>query len=190
MSDSLRLFVALWLPDGLRRAALARLEELRRGSIRVRWTKPEQLHLTLKFLGETPAAELPGIEEALARTAAAASPIHLNLAAGGVFPPAGPPRIIWLGLEPEKDLATLAAAVEQSLAPLGFAPEKRRFRPHLTLGRAEPGAVFRRELLAAPLDTQPGTVAALSLVQSELRPGGAVYTTVREWGLGGDLCQA
>lgn len=181
MSDRLRLFIALWLPEGLKKAALARLEELRPGSRGVRWIRPDQMHLTLKFLGETPADRLPALEEALARIAAPSRSITIRLTSGGTFPSSGPPRVLWLGVEPEQELSALAARVEEALAPLGFPEERRPYRPHLTLGRAEPGATFRREQLEKRLEAPPETVAALSLVQSELRPGGAVYTTVREW---------
>ena len=180
---SLRLFVALWLPGPLSRAVSARLDELRRGSRGVRWVRPDQLHLTLKFLGETPSTELPELTSALAGVAAETRPFHLSLAPGGVFPPNGPPRVVWLGLTPEEDLAALAARVEEALAPLGHAPERRPFRAHLTLGRAEPGAVFDRGLLGRPLETGPVMVERVSLVQSVLRPQGAVYTTLREWPL-------
>lgn len=182
--DSLRLFVALWLPEALAKAALSRLALLRRDGRGVRWVRPDQLHLTLKFLGETPAAFLPEIERALAGVAAASTSFALGLEAGGVFPPSGPPRVVWIGVSPAAKLVELAARVEQALQPLGFDPETRPFRPHLTLGRAEPGAVFDRALLARPLAAQPETIAALSLVQSQLRPGGSVYRTVAEWKLG------
>ncbi|MGE5529226.1 MAG: RNA 2',3'-cyclic phosphodiesterase [Patescibacteria group bacterium] len=180
----MRLFVAIWLPAPLARAALTRLEGLRPGSRGVRWVKPDQLHLTLKFLGETQEGLLPSLEAALAGVASASTPIYLGLGGGGVFPPAGPPRVVWLAVTPGPELADLAARVERALAPLGFAPERRPFRPHLTLGRAEAGAVFDRELLARELQTEPVMVDKFSLVQSELRPGGAVYTNAGEWGMG------
>ncbi|MGQ9779136.1 MAG: RNA 2',3'-cyclic phosphodiesterase [Bacillota bacterium] len=179
--DSLRLFVAIWLPEPLARAAAARLEELRQGSRGIRWVRPEQLHLTLKFLGETPRAELPQLFSALAGVAAATRPFSLSLAPGGVFPPGGPPRVIWLGVTPEEELAVLAARVEEALVPLGHPPEKRPFRAHLTLGRAEPGAIFDRVLLGRALAGGPAVVGRLSLVQSVLRPQGPVYTTLADW---------
>jgi len=182
--QSLRLFVALWLPPALARAALARLEELRPGSRGIRWVRPDQLHLTLKFMGEAPAAKLPKIETALREVACTLSPIELVLKAGGVFPPSGPPRVVWLGLAPQVELSALANRVEKALAPLGFPPERRPFAPHLTLGRAEPGAVFDRTALGQGFTVEQVAVDRLSLVRSELRPGGSVYATVAEWRLG------
>ena len=79
--------------------------------------------------------------------AAASCPVHLGLAEGGVFPPAGSARVVWLGLTPRAELIALAGRIEKALAPLGFPPERRPFTPHLTLGRAEPGAVFDRAIL-------------------------------------------
>ena len=86
----LRLFVALWLPETLAKASLARLEQLRPGSAGVRWVRPNQLHLTLKFLGATSPRHLPEIQEALKGVAKASHPIELGLSSGGFFPPAGP----------------------------------------------------------------------------------------------------
>ena len=83
----LRLFVALWLPEALAKAPLARLEQLRPGSTGVRWVRPNQLHLTLKFLGATSPRHLSGIQEALQYVAKASHPIELGLSSSGVFPP-------------------------------------------------------------------------------------------------------
>jgi len=82
-------------------------------------------------------------------------------------------------------VAVLAGRVEEALIPLGHPPEKRPFRAHLTLGRAEPGAVFDRALLGRDITAGPAVVGRLSLVRSELRPRGPVYTTLREWPLVG-----
>lgn len=183
--DSLRLFVALWLPETLAGAAWRRLERLRPDGRGVRWVRREQLHLTLKFLGETPADKLPAVQEALAGAAAGGRPVDLRLTAGGVFPPAGPPRVLWLGLEPAGELGALAGAVEKALAPLGFPPEGRPFRPHLTLGRAEPGAAFDRAVLAREIAEPPAAVDSMALIRSDLGPGGPRYTTLCEWRLGG-----
>ncbi len=147
--------------------------------------KPGSIHITLKFLGETPAELLPAIEAALAGVAAASAPIDLGLSGGGVFPPAGPPRVVWLGVTPEPALVELASRVEQALRPLGFPAEGRPFRPHLTLGRAEPGAVFDRALLARELRAPQARADKLALVRSQLQPGGAVYTNAGEWRFGG-----
>lgn len=182
--ESLRLFAALWLPEPLAEAARRRLERLRAGARGVRWVRPEQLHLTLKFLGETPGDRRPAVEGALAGAAAAGRPIDLRLTSGGVFPSGGPPRVLWLGAEPAGELAALAGAVDEALAPLGFPPESRPFRPHLTLGRAEPGAVFDRAILAREMAEPPAVAGSLALVRSVLGPGGPQYTTIAEWPLG------
>ena len=92
--------------------------------------------------------------------------------------------MIWLGVTPEQALVELASRVERALNPLGFPPERRPFRPHLTLGRAEPGAAFDRQLLARLMHVEPATAGALALVQSTLRPEGAIYRNVAEWKLG------
>ena len=182
-----RLFVALWLPGPLAEAALARLEELRAGGRGVRWVRREQLHVTLKFLGETRVEAVPEIEAALAGVAAGSRPFRMGLRPGGVFPPSGPPRVVWLGVAPGEELRDMAARVERALLPLGFSPERRSFRPHLTLGRAGPGAAVDPAVLARDFTVAPAEVGSLSLVQSELRPAGAIYRDAARWELGAGL---
>ena len=164
---------------------MARLDLMRPGSSRVRWVRSDRFHLTIKFLGETSTDLLPGIKAALGDVADATPPLLMGLTHGGVFPSAGPPRVIWLGLTPGAGLADLAARVDRGLLPLGFDLEKRPFHPHLTLGRAESGAFFDRALLERPLQAEPVKVNLLALVQSDLKPKGSVHETIEEWVLGG-----
>jgi 2'-5' RNA ligase len=185
-----RLFVALELP-GTHRAALAGVcEQGRRGG--VRWVAAENVHLTLKFLGEVDEALVPEIEEALAAAAGEARPFALALRGGGCFPNARSPRVIWVGVsEGAEEASRLAAEMERALGPLGFAPEKRRFRPHLTIGRPKDP----RAAVAATADkieqlrgfgAAAAEAAALALIKSTLTPEGAVYEVIRRFELGAD----
>jgi len=185
-----RLFVALELPESHRASLADVCERGRRGG--VRWVAPENVHLTLKFLGEVDDGLVPAIEEALAAVAAAAKPFTLALEGGGCFPNARSPKVIWVGVnEGGAEAARLAGDVGSALEPLSFKPEKRRFRPHLTIGRpkdpregAETAAAKIEQL--RPYRASPAETGAISLIKSTLTSEGAVYEVLRRFELGGD----
>lgn len=186
----MRLFVALELPEGHRASLAGVCEEGRRGG--VRWVAADNVHLTLKFLGEVDEGLVPGIERALAEVAGSAQPFALALEGGGCFPNARSPRVIWVGVGEGADGASrLAVEVERALKPLGFAPEKRRFRPHLTIGRpkdprAAAGATAEKIEQLRGFGAPAAEAAALALIKSTLTPEGAVYEVVRRFELGAD----
>jgi len=169
----------------LRRAlwdALAPLRE-RREKLPVKWVRAENIHLSLKFLGDLDDAREPELREALKRAAGARSeprPLTLQITGFGVFPDYHRPHVLWAGVTPDPGLELLQHAVEQTFAPLGFPTEARAFRPHVTLGRAARDARPRdfkglEEILAGMDFDQTVTVAELDLMQSTLQPGGPVY---------------
>jgi 2'-5' RNA ligase len=176
----MRLFIALGLPQEVREE-LARLQGRLRG-LPVRWADPAGVHLTLQFIGETPEASAPALLEALAGLPAAPFPLRLD--GQGAFPNLRQPRVLWVGLGGDLTaLGRLQAAVLAATAPLGFAPEARPFRPHLTLGRVrqdagleERRAVGRAVEGAAPPAPLSWQAGAPTLYQSTLTPAGAVYT--------------
>jgi 2'-5' RNA ligase len=181
----LRLFIAVELPASLQ-ASLGRLQdELTRHAPPdvVRWVRPESIHLTLKFLGDVPFSQRPAIEREMAQ-AAAHAPFDLTARGLGCFPNFKRPRVVWVGLAGNQDaLRALRDTVERAIAPLGYPTEKRDFNPHLTLGRVKKHAgksgVQRLGEQLAPID--PGVLGAISvtgisLMRSQLQPGGAVYT--------------
>src|SRR3990172_2049596 len=187
----MRLFVAIDLPEDVRES-LGRLQsDLRRHDLpSLRWTRPEGVHLTLKFLGETPASSLPAIEAALARAVRGAQPFRLGLRAPGAFGNRRGPRVLWVDVEGDvKPLQQLQAAVERELAAAGFAPEEREFSPHLTLARVpqppRPSLAERiSRALAAVVPPQDRFEATeVVLMRSELQPGGAVYSRVQAFPL-------
>jgi len=183
-----RLFVALELAAAPRAALAAVCESGRRGG--VRWVPPENAHLTLKFLGEVADALLDDIKGALKAAAAPAKPFELSLAGGGCFPNERAPRVIWLGVgDGREEAAAAAAAVERALAPFGFDRDKRRFHPHVTIGRvkdARRGAATAAAKLEelADFTTPAAPVTALSLIESTLAPAGSVYKTVARFAFG------
>ena len=190
--EHLRLFVAIDLPEDVRES-LGRLQtDLRRHDLSgLRWTRPEGVHLTLKFLGETPATSLAAIEGALARAVRGVPAFRLALGAPGTFGGRRGPRVLWVDVEGElQPLLRLQAAVERELAAVGFAPEEREFSPHLTLARVPqpppPGLAERVSRALAAVAAPQGEFRAteLLLMRSSLQPGGAVYSRVAAFPLG------
>jgi len=190
--ERLRLFVAIDLPEAVR-DSLRRLQaELRRHDLPgLRWTRPEGVHLTLKFLGETPASAVPAIEGALARAVTGAAPLRLALGAPGTFGNRRGPRVLWVDVEGDLlPLQRLQSAVERELAAAGFPPEQRAFSPHLTLARVSqpppPGLAERLSRALEAAATQRGEFPATEVVlmRSQLQPGGAVYSRVAVFPLG------
>jgi 2'-5' RNA ligase len=190
--ERLRLFVAVVLPAAWHEALAAAQEELRRAGLRLRYVRPEGIHLTLKFLGETPAARLRAISAALGAAAVGADACTIELSGAGTFGPRRRPRVVWYGLAGELDgLAALQQRVEERLGAVGFAREGREFRPHLTLARVPddlpPAEAERVGPAVERLRTrpaQPFRVEAIVLMQSRLGPGGARYTVLETWPLG------
>jgi 2'-5' RNA ligase len=162
--------------------ALAPLRE-RREKLPVKWVRPENIHLSLKFLGEVDDAREPALREALQRAAGTRSeprPLALQITGFGVFPDYHRPHVLWAGVAPDPGLELLQHAVEQAFAPLGFPTEARAFRPHVTLGRAGRDARPRdfkglEEILTGTDFDTTITVAEVDLMQSTLQPDGPVY---------------
>jgi RNA 2',3'-cyclic 3'-phosphodiesterase len=182
----MRCFVALPVPEPVRRWAAEVIAALKAGGPDVKWVEPGNLHLTLKFLGEASEDRVPDLVRALETACAGRAPLNLEITAPGAFPNARRPRVVWLGLAGDlTPLAELAAAVERALEPLGFPSEDRPFRAHLTLGRVrrprkggrQPDTrSLARDLAGSDFAAGPEFRAErVVLMQSTLTPGGAIY---------------
>ncbi len=125
----MRLFVAIDLPAGIR----DRLALIACGLPGARWVQSEQMHLTLRFIGEVDGNRFQAIREALAQVRG--SPFAIQLEGVGYFPPRKKPRVVWVGIRPNQDLVRLRNRIEISLVRVGLAPEHRKFSPHITLAR-------------------------------------------------------
>lgn len=145
-----RLFVAVPLAEPARQAVASLMAGLAAGPPRLRWVRPESLHLTLRFLGPTLDDALPGVREAVTEAAARVRPFDVRLGGTGAFPPRGRPRVLWVGVvDGEPGLAALAAALEDALAARGWPRDDRPFRAHLTLARSDGVAGAERIVEAA-----------------------------------------
>jgi 2'-5' RNA ligase len=189
-----RTFIAIELDEELR-DGLQGLQDRLREQISprsVRWVRPEGIHLTLKFLGDTPVGRIEEIQAALALAAVEARPFTFTVGGLGCFPNTRRPRVVWVGLQEVTGiLARLRDSVEAHVTPLGFPTERRPFSPHLTLGRVQRRASKSEvreigEVVGASAIGTVGQMAvtAVSYIKSELRPSGAVYTTLFEAKLG------
>ena len=150
----------------------------------LRWVPPTNLHLTLKFLGDVDEAKVDPIAEVLQRQLDPFPRFTINAKGLGVFPDAKRPRILWVGLE-GSHLAALASTVESALEPFGFVPEKRGFKPHLTVGRwrqsDKPPAKFAEELGRwKGHEFGEFEVREIIFFQSMLTPEGAIHRPLKE----------
>ncbi len=175
-----RLFVAVDLPAGVREGLVA----LCGGVPGARWVDPDQLHLTLRFIGEVDGGQFRDIATALG--AVGGPPFDLRLDGLGHFPPRGAPRVLWVGVERSEPLRSLRSRIESALADLGIAREGRKFAPHITLARlkgtppARVGRFFEdHPLFRAP----PFTVESFRLYSSTLGRRGASHRIEAEYPL-------
>jgi len=180
----MRLFVALEIPSTVRENLASLLESLRAVSPQTRWVRLENLHVTLKFIGEVPQAKLAGIRGALAGVRSE-QPVTLDFRGLGFFPNEKRPRVFWAGIEASPNLKTLAADIEGATEKLGIPREPRPFSPHLTLARFEPPRLPER-LCAAIRENAAREFSSLRtnkfhLIESKLKSSGAEYTTVESF---------
>jgi 2'-5' RNA ligase len=183
--ESLRSFVALEVPA----PAIEAIARVRRTLQAepwcddVRWVPDENLHVTLHFLGELPVERAPAIVDALHAAAASHSPFACSLSRVEAFPSARRARVIVVELSAADALAALARDIGEALTPLGFPPERRRFRPHVTLGRVR-RPPLRDVVLEASVEGSPFEAQEMVLFRSELRPEGAHYAPIATIALG------
>ena len=183
MMETIRTFLAISLPDSVC-SALAILSQslatqMPRGS--VRWVKPDRMHLTVRFLGDTAVSKLPQISSSLDIITKQHPSFSLQLSHLGCFPNERRPRVIWVGLQGETDaLVSLKRDVDQALAPLGWEVEKRPFRAHLTLGRVKDARKLAGIKWGVDVEKLNVPVTAVKLIESQLRPSGPIYTVRHE----------
>jgi 2'-5' RNA ligase len=184
---NLRLFIAFELPDEVRAAIAEYVHPLRNLPGRVSWVKPDNIHLTLKFLGDTPEKKIDGISGVLREAARDVQPILAKISGSGVFPNERRPRVLWIGIEESTGaLQKLATTIDHRMHDFGFKKEDRSFSPHLTIGRVREGNVDK---IVSAMRERPFTAHEvewneITLMQSELLPGGSVYTPLCKIKLG------
>ncbi len=175
----MRLFVALDIPDAVRRALRELMARLKSECAGARWVRPEGMHITLKFLGETDEAKLDSLREALSSIHSGQA-VESNFRGIGFFPNEFHPRVVWCGIQASSNLPQLAAGVDRALQPFGFSAESRAFAPHLTLARFNSHKGLDTLVRAAnnlkSYDFGSARDSEFHLYQSVLKPSGAEYT--------------
>lgn len=180
----MRCFIAIEIPDEVKATLIMLQEELKKCGADVRWIAPDNIHLTLKFLGSVEEKEISRITEIMEHICKRYSPFNLEFKGMGIFPNTKFPRVLWIGVEDNTTLKRLQEDIEKGIAEIGFGQEDREFTAHLTLGRfrASKGKANLLEIVKLHKDNSfcRIEVKSVSLMRSELRPDGARYTKLAE----------
>ena len=178
----MRTFIAIEIPSEVKSALAALQDDLRRAGADVSWTRPENIHLTLRFLGEVDERRIGEVERVCVDSAAEFRPFTLRLNDTDVFPNARQPRVLWPGLAGEIEKAVeMRKRLNDGLALIGFELEEKDFHPHLTIGRVKSNKNARELLALASARQVPAlsfVVTEIVLMKSELHPAGARYTPI------------
>ena len=182
--ESIRTFIALELPAGLK-AGLARMQKtFMQSTAGVKWVRPESIHLTLKFLGATSMEKVSEVCVVLDHLTRDTGPFSFDVTGMGAFPNSRNPKVIWAGMQVEDRLNAFHQNLETALAAMGFAAEDRPFAPHLTLGRLRDG--LARKDIAGLIEQfsaeRFGRFEADHIIffKSELKPSGPVYSALKD----------
>ncbi len=185
MPGTIRAFIAFELPAAVISLLQRVQQDFKRLAIRARWVRPENIHLTLKFLGDITPDDVDKIGAAMAVAAAELPPVALSVRGIGVFPGVKRPRVIWVGLAGDiRSLLAFQSRLEQKVFEAGFPKENRSFKAHLTMGRlkqAPDPALIRRMITDyATLSSGEFTLKQVILFKSDLKPSGAVYSKLKQ----------
>ncbi len=185
----MRTFIAVELTEDVRRALRDVQARLRTGGADVKWVEEENLHLTVKFLGEVQDERLPDVIAATRLAVASLTTFSVSIGGIGAFPSMTRPRVVWVGLQSGSEpFKTLMERVETAMDDIGFPREGRALHPHVTLGRVRDPRRLKRlpELLKAESPEMLGTVTVerLTLIASALSPKGPRYTPLNHVNIG------
>lgn len=183
----MRAFIAIELPEEIRREIAYIQEELKQAEADVKWVIPENIHLTLKFLGNVPDDKIEKIKTTLDIIATAHKKFETSLFKIGVFPKLEYPRVVWIGVDKNCALIEeIASKVEDKCESIGFPKEDRPFSAHLTIGRVRSPknkGVLKEKMLSISVKPHSFIVDKLMLFQSTLTPKGPIYTTLHQFPL-------
>lgn len=178
----MRCFIAIELNENIKKGLGSLMEQLMPFAPDLKWVRPENLHITLKFLGEVKEEKIDKIKKTLDEVGRSCRPFKIKMKGMGQFPEKKKPRVIWAGVEDSEGLFSLQKEVEKSLSRLGFKEEEREFTGHITLARIKDPSGMERLLdrLSAFKEKDFGLleVEEIVLMKSELRPDGARYERI------------
>lgn len=179
--SKIRTFIALKLPDHVIKKLAGLQKELKGRDLRVKWSRPENIHLTLKFLGDIHPDDAASVCELVSGSAVSFTPISLCARGVGVFPNIRQARVLWTGISGQTDqLAKLQNAIDSGLTSLGFDADQRRFTGHLTLGRFKgrqnTDTLIDMMKTYGEMTTDEFTADTVYVIKSHLKPSGPIYT--------------
>jgi 2'-5' RNA ligase len=180
---NMRLFVAIELPPAVKESLGLLVRDFSVQGTQVRWVRSENVHLTLKFLGEVEEQKIQMIAGACRTAAGGVEPFEITVEGVGAFPSRKKPRVIWVGVTRSAPLKTLHGRLEEEFKTIGFPQEKRSWSPHLTIGRVKVNwnlEALENRLSGARFSPHSVSVDRLHVVKSDLRPDGPLYTTLEE----------
>ncbi|MCK5146973.1 RNA 2',3'-cyclic phosphodiesterase [bacterium] len=184
-----RTFVAVYIPDRLVREAANYQEYLKKLDTGVRWVRQENLHITLKFLGDVDASRISELNYALKAALSSETSFSASLEGCGTFPQTRSPRTVWLGLaQGASRLIRLASRVDTAISGLGFQRELRSFKPHVTIGRVKSTrgiSALLDTMHMHPFDGGKFSVDTVYLMKSQLTEAGAEYSILETFNLRG-----
>jgi len=184
--EVIRSFIAIKIPGDIQKKLQGIQEKLKQTAVQVSWVPPENIHLTLKFLGNIEGAQIDDVVSGIRSSVKGLAPFQLQVGYAGAFPNISFPRVLWVGVTDDESgsLKALQADLSKNLAHIGFENEQERFQPHLTIGRVR-SQKNRSNLLRAiesMVNIWVGEVPVDSvfLIKSELKSTGAEYTDLAE----------
>jgi len=178
--DTVRTFICIEIPDSISERIGSLQTQLKAIDAPVSWTKPSNIHLTLKFLGAVEATRIQNVARAVHRAAVGINTFEIEISGAGCFPSTRSPRVLWIGLPEGPDaLKQLHSNLEAELEREGFAREKRKFSPHLTLGRLrgpKNAAQLAEALIESGFSAEAFKATQVIVMRSDLSPTGSTYT--------------
>lgn len=187
MKSVFRAFIAIDLPPDILSQihSITTSLRIRTAELPVRWIPAENVHLTLKFLGDVSSTNVDMVSEIVQRTAIGYDCFELSVGSLGVFPNARRPRVIWIGVEAPQVLGAIQRVIDQETTRLGYDTKDQTFSPHLTIGRVSRGAGYRElKAISDFLESESvgflgaARVSQINLYRSDLKPSGAEYTRI------------
>lgn len=184
----MRIFIAIELPEVIKRE-ISRIQNKMASPVnKIKWVDSASMHITLKFLGETEEKKLTEVFGRTKKVADEFNPFFVRVKGTGAFPHAGNPRVIWMGIEEGSDeLIRMVEELERELSGCGFPKEKKKWVPHITVGRVKKlkDVELIKKLISREKQTPGGKMRAedITVMQSRLTPQGAVYTPLKHFPL-------
>jgi len=180
----MRTFIAVELPEQIKKKIEVLQAPLKKTSAFVSWVKPGNIHITLKFLGEVPEEKIDEVFSATELALKEGKRFKMNLKGMGAFPDFRRPRVIWIGTgKGGEELSDLAARIEPEIEKIGYPKEKRKFSPHFTIGRVKSPKNIEKlmELVrSTDFETEDIEVNEVTVMKSQLHPAGAIYTPLKK----------